>query len=586
MTTTRSALKSLLAATTLTLMVLIAAGPAIAQQPREISHAGRWVTDERGRVVIVHGLNYMNKTAPYYPAAIGLDDDDAAFLAREGFNAVRLGVMPVGIAPELGRFSDAYLNQIVAEVRRLTGHGLLVLVDFHIDFFNERFHGQGMPDWMVQDDGLPNRGAETFNPALARAWDNFWANSPAADGVGLQDHFAEQWVRVARRLRGEPGVIGFDLINEPQAGSQDSTCLNPFGCPAFDRGSLAPFYRRIIPRIRAADPQRMLFYEPHRLTGGGAGYDLGDLGDDPNLGVSFHVYCATLALAQTDSAACPINEGLIVDNAEAQAARGGDALLLSEFGSTPDTAIIERVADLADARRVGWMEWTYNSNGVTDFAGTPSVVKDPRKPPAGDNLDDAQLTALSRPYPRAIAGTPRSWSFDRRSGEFELRYATVPAGRRALPANAITEASLPPRRYPSGYDSKVEGGCVVSLPDAPVLELVNRASAADVRLRVTPRTSEQATSPLRVNGVLRVRVSPRRVRAGHRARLRITVVREVCGVRRPAAGARLRIGGRVLRTDAQGRITATRTFPAAASIHVRAKLAGARAGSARLRVTR
>src|SRR5437763_3416993 len=64
-----------------------------------LSHAGRWITDARGRVVILHGINMVYKLAPYYPQAIGFDDDDAAFLARIGFDAVRLGVIWKALEP-------------------------------------------------------------------------------------------------------------------------------------------------------------------------------------------------------------------------------------------------------------------------------------------------------------------------------------------------------------------------------------------------------------------------------------------------------------------------------------------------------
>jgi endoglycosylceramidase len=54
---------------------------------------GRWITDAAGRVVVLHGVNMVNKlqASGYTPDAIGFGDDDARFLARNGFNAVRSG---------------------------------------------------------------------------------------------------------------------------------------------------------------------------------------------------------------------------------------------------------------------------------------------------------------------------------------------------------------------------------------------------------------------------------------------------------------------------------------------------------------
>ena len=56
-------------------------------------HRGRWLVDAYGRVVILHGVNMVVKLPPYDPAVLGFGDDDAAFLASEGFNTVRLGII-------------------------------------------------------------------------------------------------------------------------------------------------------------------------------------------------------------------------------------------------------------------------------------------------------------------------------------------------------------------------------------------------------------------------------------------------------------------------------------------------------------
>src|SRR4030088_2421106 len=74
-----------------------------------LSHSGRWITDAAGRVVIVHGINMVYKLPPYYPAAAGFGDDDAVFLARIGFNAVRVGVIWEAVEPSPGVYDHAYL---------------------------------------------------------------------------------------------------------------------------------------------------------------------------------------------------------------------------------------------------------------------------------------------------------------------------------------------------------------------------------------------------------------------------------------------------------------------------------------------
>ena len=144
-----------------------------------LSHAGRWITDASGHVVIVHGTNMVYKLAPYYPSAAGFGADDAAFLQRIGFNAVRVGVIWKAVEPQPGAFDDAYLARIAATVRTLARHGVLSLLDFHQDMYNERFQGEGAPDWAVQDGGLPNPklgfpGNYVGNPALEHSLDQFF----------------------------------------------------------------------------------------------------------------------------------------------------------------------------------------------------------------------------------------------------------------------------------------------------------------------------------------------------------------------------------------------------------------------------
>src|SRR5262245_29725777 len=59
-------------------------GPAAAGPVAPLSDEGRWLTDATGRVVLLHGINEVEKRPPYLSAATGFGADDAAFLADEG----------------------------------------------------------------------------------------------------------------------------------------------------------------------------------------------------------------------------------------------------------------------------------------------------------------------------------------------------------------------------------------------------------------------------------------------------------------------------------------------------------------------
>src|SRR4051794_1439377 len=85
-------------------------------------HAGRFITDADGRVFISHGVNLVYKVPPYEPSVSGFGADDATFLAHEGFNSVRLGVIYKGVEPQPGVYDDAYLAKIAETAAVLEKH--------------------------------------------------------------------------------------------------------------------------------------------------------------------------------------------------------------------------------------------------------------------------------------------------------------------------------------------------------------------------------------------------------------------------------------------------------------------------------
>jgi endoglycosylceramidase len=488
----RAVLRRLVLAAAL-LAVLLPGGVAAARPVPPFGHEGRWITDAQGRVVVLHGLNIMNKFAPYAPQDAGFGADDLRFLARHGFDTVRTGFILKGLLPAPGSVDAAYRDKIVALAGQAAAAGLFPLVDFHQDMYNERFNGEGFPDWMVQDDGLPatpDRGFPanyTGMKALQRAYDHFWADDPAPDGTGLQEHYAAAWQDAARALAGVPGVVGYDLFNEPFAGSvflQCSSAANG-GC-AVERDALTGFHRKVIAAIRAVDPARLVFWEPIVNFNFGTGSVHGDTGD-PAAAISFHLYCLFAQPGTTPSAnartACPGGERATLEQAAKLARRTGDASLLTEFGATDDLARLRSVVDLADQAMVGWQEWTYYGDDPCCKRPAEGLIRDLTKPPAGANVKAAKLDVLERAYPQAIAGTPTAWGYDEAAARFTLRYRTSAR----VAAGAATEISIPRDDFPHGYRVRVTGARVLSAPGATLLRLRNRAGARAVSVRVTRR---------------------------------------------------------------------------------------------------
>ena len=458
--------------------------------PATLHREGPWLVDDAGRVVLLHGVNAVWKRAPYVaPKTLaGFTARDADWIAEQGFNTVRLGVIFAGVMPKKGVVDPAYLERTNRVVHLLTSRHIWVLLDFHQDLYTERFFGEGFPAWATNDNGIPlpvNAGfpGNYFQPATSRAFDNFWTNTD-----GVQEQYAAAWRAVAKRFRSTPYVLGYDLINEPWPGTQVATCANPVGCPVFDTQLLQPFYEKVIAAIRLVDRRHIVWIEPHVLFNDGAQTTLGSLkplGDD-QLGLSWHQYCTTAGLTHSSGGKagpeCGPQGELVANNVAGITKSQSLAGLLTEFGASDDLPDIQRVTQLADSHLFGWQYWHYKewSDPTTESqtsGGQGLFTKDTDL----STLKQAKADILIRPYARAVAGLPTSMHFDLATKTFTFAYD-------ALQASGVTEVFLPRRHYPHGYLVSVSGATVVSRPEATAL-LLQANGLGTVRLAVRPRTT-------------------------------------------------------------------------------------------------
>jgi endoglycosylceramidase len=448
---------------------------------------GSWLTNSDGQVVLLHGLNEVYKVAPGEPSAQGFSDDDAAFLAANGFNAVRVGVIWSDLEPEPGVFNSAYLSSIEQTVQTLGNHGIYSIIDFHQDAYSTEFGGEGAPDWAVQTDGAANPSLpfpynEFFDPAEQQAWDSFWSNTDAPNDIGLEDNYAQMLEYVGNAFNGNSNVAGFELMNEPSPGS--STFLSTLlGGSFFDSQQLTPFYDQGADAIRAVDPTTPIFFEPNVLSNAGLPTDLGTV-NATNTVLSFHDYCEF----DLGPLGCVPSVSGIVGNAEAYAEAHDIPAFMTEFGATSDQAQITAPMQGADGNLIGWTEWAYSGQGdITTSASPPSsesLVYNPELPPTGTNVNTANLATLAEPYPQVISGTPTSFSLE--NGTFDFSYSTEEAdGLGSFAAGSQTTISLPAVEFPNGYEVSVVGGQVVSAPDAPELVIASNAGASTVSVVVT-----------------------------------------------------------------------------------------------------
>jgi len=429
----------------------------------ELDHSGRWFTDHYGRVITLRGVNFVQKFPPISPAAAGFGADDARFLHDEGFNVVRLGVVFGAVMPRPGVIDQAYVDSIAETVRVLAREQIFTQLDFHQDGFGPFVHGNGFPEWATLTDGLANP-PDPFptyyitNPAMQRAFDNFWADAPGPDGVPLQTHYAAAMRAVAQSVSTERYVLGYDLMNEPWPGTDWSGCV--VGCPQLEASLIAPFAQRMTAAIRSVDQEHLVFTEPFVLFNfGSADTSVSGFGA-PESGLSYHVYATTPELDEA-----------VMDRAIAASARG-DALLATEFGATSDTSTLRRLTDAFDSRLLSWVFWSYDEN----------LVRSLNTAPVGDNVRVSAADGLVRPSPMATNGTPMTSTFDPDTGAFDYTYSTTgPDGHPADPKYR-TSLLLPRRVYPDGYTVSVNGATVRTCSTTLVLR--NDPAATNVSVHV------------------------------------------------------------------------------------------------------
>uniref|UniRef100_UPI0031D71F79 cellulase family glycosylhydrolase n=1 Tax=Mycobacterium sp. TaxID=1785 RepID=UPI0031D71F79 len=446
------------------------------------------LTDSAGQVVILHGLNEVVKVAPYEPSAGGFGNADAALLAAHGFNAVRVGVIWAAVEPRPGVFNEAYLASIAQTVQILGDHGIVSILDMHQDGYSGTFGGEGAPAWATQTGGQPNPddgfpADYVLNPAENHAWDAFWANADAPNGVGLENDYAQMWEYVANYFKANPDVAGFELMNEPWPGEQFLPTL--LGSPIFDSQQLTPFYDQVASAIRAVDPTTPILYEPNSLFNFTVPTHLGTV-DQSGVVFAFHDYCEVVSLG--NGILCPLWDAVTTGEAAAYAGSHDIPAVITEFGSSNGLTAITDLMNAANQHLYSWTEWAYNGEpAITGTSPSGSLVVNPADPLVGANVHTAKLETLAEPYPQVISGTPGSWSFT--NDVFAFSYSTERAdGVGSFPADSQTTISVPTVEYPNGYQVSVTGGQVVSAANAAELVVSSDGGAGNVTVVVSPAT--------------------------------------------------------------------------------------------------
>jgi endoglycosylceramidase len=473
----------------------LAAGTAGATQiggpvTGQVQRVGSWLVDPQGRVVIFHGLNIVDKAAPYVPT--NFSSADAELLAGEGFNAARLGIVWSGAEPEPGTYDDAYIGKVLSLDDLLGTYGIRTFLEMHQDLWGPSTGGDGAPAWA------------TLSPTTDGAFAAFWADKAASDGIGIQTHYVQLWQHIAQQLVNHPSTIGIDPMNEPLAGSSYPGCVDFLtDCPAFESGALHDFYQGVITAIRSAGDDQVVFPESLAQYGALPAFS------DPQTALSYHYYCTLTMFSSKDVAQppdllatlCLHTEVSTLGQLSSYAKKLDVPGFLGEFGGSDDNPDNAQQVDIADGSFTSWTEWAYYGAGQTDDLPGQGLLIDSSNPGSEANARQDKLNALAVPYAQAIAGTPLTTSLTRATKVYRLSYSTAAVPGSTLSPGAVTQVFIPARMYPTGYSVSAIGAKVVSAPGSPWLLLSANAGAKSVSVTVRSAAGTPTQTPLQT-GVL------------------------------------------------------------------------------------
>lgn len=436
-----------------------------------ISADGTRLVDNHERVITLRGVNAggRSKMPPYVPFDFAEGAYDKAlgiYLDRAqswGLNILRVPFSWQAVEPVEGVFNEEFLTRYDALVDGAWERGMWVIVDFHQDIYAENYCGDGFPGWTLNDDDLPEPHFDCadwfmsylFDAEVQAAYDDFWA-----DTHGAQTAFKNMWDMMATRYAQHPGVIGFEVINEPHGGTMEDNDWAP--------NIVTPFYSEMIAQIQSIAPDKLVFFDSTGLDAISATTHL-ERPEGEQIVFAPHFYDAAI-FAGADHLTLKYEPAL--QRWKDLGDSWGIPVILGEFGIQPahkDASPYVRAHydafDKIDLHATYWEYststdiWNHEALSITDADGVEF---------------SAVVDELVRPYPHAVAGSITSSAFDAENGVYELEYDAD--------ADGITEVILPERLFGTAPDITATGGCV-ELQDERLLILADDAGTMTITIR-------------------------------------------------------------------------------------------------------
>lgn len=418
---------------------------------KQLRVQGTTFVDTEGNEVILNGICLICREPEKGYLEPGIEDI-LPRLARAGMNCIRLGIFWDGVEPQPGVYDDAYLDR-VAEVVRLAGeNGIYVFLDMHQDLFSRKFI-DGAPEWATLDDGLPHpEGCNVWyeayvqSPAVITTADSFWANRPAADGVGLIDHYAAMWAHIARRFKDFDNLMGLEPMNEPYMGSlapktfekaiaalrqenpefdlakpdkitpEETAAMQGImteAFMAFDRDTLMPFYAKMLAAVRSQSGVPLVtggnIYSSAFVKTGIGRLTRPDGAPETQQIYAPHGYDAVVDTDRYD-AYNKDNVTTIFAEKRASQLEMGLPVIVGEWGNFPSGAYTNDL--LRHMNRI-LEDYLWGSTYHQYVAGM---------------LDDANYQSLTRGYPAQVCGSLQSYRYDYDTGRLAVAWQARAGG--------------------------------------------------------------------------------------------------------------------------------------------------------------
>lgn len=472
-----------------------------------------YFVDPDGREVLLRGIN-VNSLGEYWqfdpdiPAVLDFTEDDMDVIASMGFNLVRLVLTWSRVEPAPGEYDAAYLEEVSAVVDGLWERGIYTLVDMHQDAWGPTLAARpdegcaetefpaggwdGAPGWatLVDDETkrciplLGDTALREMSPAVQEAWAALLEDAEGPGGVGLHARFAAMWREVAETLGPRPGVMGYDLINEPNAMFGGRQLLQ-----------LADLYVVTLAAVREGEDEagvapRVVVFEPTALWPNlPSGSVTAPFSDDAQLAYGPHIYQGSISPV-------PLNDTQIRRMTDEAAAYGGVPLLSGEWGTTPSTAAdpngyLARMIGLQDEHKWGVVFWLYQSacgdphgykgwtEGDTQHSGSWGLREMDCDSESGVGpIRQAQYDRLARPALHYAPGVIDVISWAPETSELAVSGSDAPAGNELVLFLPQAHADL--HVVPAGIDG------LDSSPWHGGLLWVGQATGGDWSLEAAP----------------------------------------------------------------------------------------------------